>query len=276
MMLVANNINKKINHLQILENISLEINPGEFKSIIGPNGAGKSTLLKILTGESSYQGDIQFHDKPLSAYKAKEISLLRAVLPQYTSVNFPFTVHQMISLGRTVYNEKKKTSDSIVDHILTKIGFKHFSDRNYLTLSGGEKQKVQLARVLAQIWGNDDIPKLIMLDEPTSNLDIAQQHQLMGLVKEICHQNIAVLAIIHDLNLAAQYSDNLVFLKNGSIVDQGPMSSVFTKTNIEATFCHNVKVFQTKVDGPPFVLPLTNHSNLTQSKAINHYEAFIC
>ncbi len=272
MMLTASNISIQLGETPILDRINLSIEAGQFKSIVGPNGAGKSTLLKVLTREyKSFNGDIKFHGKPINAFSIKEISFLRAVLRQQTLVNFPFTVHQIVALGRTVYNEKQETVDSIVKKILREIGFEHFAHRNYLTLSGGEKQKVQLARVLAQIWSNDDSPKLIFLDEPTTSLDMAQQHQLLDLVKNYCNQNIGIIAVIHDLNLAAQYSDEIIFLKNGRVVDQGPVQTVFSQTNIETTFAHDVTVFY-KSNGIPFVIPEASIKNSNYSKAKNYDE----
>jgi len=124
-----------------------------------------------------------------------------------------------------------------------------------LTLSGGEKQRVQLARVLAQAWEETVYPRYILLDEPTSSLDIAQQQSMFSVVKNICSRNIGVLAIVHDLNLAAQFSDHICMMNGGEVIDYGAVQNVFTRDNIERAFCCRVNIYYDPCSKCPFIIP---------------------
>ena len=260
-MLIADNISYSIGNKPILRNINLTLEPGEFKAIVGPNGAGKSTLLKIITGENRfYSGEVHYHGKRLNTFKINEISKVRAVLPQESHVSFPFTVREIVEMGRSVFRDKKSRLSQIVEEVMQNTGITHFGDRNYHSLSGGEKQKVQLTRVMAQIWESSNQSRFIFLDEPTASLDMAQQHQILGLAKELCKKNIGILAVIHDLNLATQYSDNLVFMKTGEVVCQGRINEVMLKENIEKTFDHEVTVTFDEMNKVPFIVPKINQS----------------
>ena len=260
-MLTANNISYSIGKKPILRNIDLTLEPGEFKAIVGPNGAGKSTLLKIITGENrSYKGEVQYHGKILNTFRINEISKVRAVLPQESQVSFPFTVREIVEMGRSTFRDKKSRLDQIVEEVMQNTGITHFRDRSYHSLSGGEKQKVQLTRVMAQIWESSDQSRFIFLDEPTASLDMARQHQILGLAKELCKKNIGILAVIHDLNLATQYADNLVFMKMGEVVCQGRVQEVMHKENIEKTFNHEVTVAFDDANKLPFIIPKINQT----------------
>lgn len=272
-MLIANNISYTIGSKSILRDISFTLEPGEFKAVVGPNGAGKSSLLKIVVGENkSYKGKVQYHGKQLETLGVKEISKLRAVLPQESQVNFPFTVQEIVEMGRTTFREKKSHLDKVVHEAMKGTGIIPFRDRNYHTLSGGEKQKVQLTRVMAQIWDSHDFSKFIFLDEPTANLDMAQQHQILGLARQLCKKNIGIFAVIHDLNLAAQYADNLMFIKKGGLICQGPVKEVMNKQNIEKTFDHEVTMAFDEINEAPYILPKRNQhiNNNTIGKNLNY------
>ena len=251
-MLIANNISYTIGSKTILRDVSFTLEPGEFKAVVGPNGAGKSSLLKIVVGENkSYTGNVYYHGKLLKTLGVKEISKLRAVLPQESQVNFPFTVQEIVEMGRTIFRDTKSHLDKVVDEAMKGTGIMSFRERNYHTLSGGEKQKVQLTRVMAQIWDSNDFSKFIFLDEPTASLDMAQQHQILGLAKQLCEKNVGIFAVIHDLNLAAQYADNLMFVKKGEVICQGPVKEVMNKQNIEKTFDHEVTIAFDEVNEIP-------------------------
>ena len=258
-MLIANNISYTIGNKEILHDVSFSLKPGEFKAVVGPNGAGKSSLLKIVIGENKYyEGKVSYHDKPLKAFGIKEISKVRAVLPQESQVNFPFTVSEIVEMGRSTIMEKKSQLDKVVEEVMQSTGIASLRERNYHTLSGGEKQKVQLTRVMAQIWDCSNLPKFIFLDEPTASLDMAQQHQILGLAKQLCAKNVGIFAVIHDLNLAAQYADNLMFMKKGEVICQGSVKEVMNKQNIEKTFDHEVTMTFDEVNEIPYILPKRN------------------
>jgi len=240
----------------LLNNISLDVLPGAFTAVAGPNGAGKSTLLKILSNETTnYKGTVDINGVSVKKYKAAELSKLRAVLPQSSHLQFPFTVQQIVEMGTQYHQNTAAQNRMIVSEVMELTGIPSWADRNYLTLSGGEQQRVQLARVLAQVWENKPYPRYILLDEPTSNLDIAQQQLIFSLVKLACERNIGVLAIVHDLNQVAQFADKLYFLREGNMIAYGKTKEVFTKKNIETTFCCHVNVYHDPCTDCPYIIP---------------------
>ena len=147
-------------------------------------------------------------------------------------------------------------------------GTHNLRERNYLTLSGGEQQRVQLARVLAQVWEIQGFPRYILLDEPTSSLDIARQQLIFGLVKKACTRNIGVLAIVHDLNQVSQFADQLYLLKDGHIAAKGSPKEIFTKPIIEETFCCKVNVYNDPCTNCPYIVP-ENELNISSSITVN-------
>lgn len=240
----------------ILQDVNLTFHPGEFTAMVGPNGAGKSTLLKALANENvEFQGEVSINGKPIKSYSAKSLSMVRAVLPQSSTVPFAFTVDQIVNLGRHAHRTTKSENKRIVEEVMELTATHEFAHRNYMTLSGGEKQRVQMARVLAQVWDETLYPRYILLDEPTSNMDIAQQQQMFSLAKMACSRNIGVLAIVHDLNQAVQFADKLYFLRNGKVTAFGDAKDVFTKSNIEETFCCRVNVYHDPCNSCPYIIP---------------------
>jgi len=264
----ANNISLRIRDKFILRDVDLTLKPGAFTAVVGPNGAGKSSLLKVLSNEHTpHQGEIVINGESINTYSAKELSKVRAVLPQNTSVQFAFTAEQIVFLGRHAHTSTQNENKDIVDEVMTLTSISELKDRNYLTLSGGEKQRVQLARVLAQVWEETVYPRYILLDEPTSSLDIAQQQNIFSLAKAVCQRNIGVMAIVHDLNMAVQFADQLYFLKDGKIVANGESEKVFTKSNIEETFCCRVNVYRDPCNNCPYIIP--ERETPTQLRATN-------
>jgi iron complex transport system ATP-binding protein len=252
----ASNISFRVRDKIILRDVNLNLEPGAFTAIVGPNGAGKSTLLKVMAHEHThYHGDVTINGKAARNYSPKELSWVRAVLPQTTTVQFTFTAEQIVMLGRHGHKATQRENEAILDEVMALTGIDHFRERNYLTLSGGEKQRVQLARVLAQVWGETVYPRYILLDEPTSSLDIAQQQLIFSLAKQVCERNIGVMAIIHDLNQAVQFADHLYFLRHGNMVASGAAQQVFTKSNIEETFCCRVNVYHDPCNNCPYIIP---------------------
>jgi iron complex transport system ATP-binding protein len=263
----ASNISYRVRDKVILQNIHLNIEPGTFTAIVGPNGAGKSTLLKVMTQEHThYLGEVTINGKAARSFTPRELSWVRAVLPQITTVQFTFSVEQIVMLGRHGHHSTKKENADILEEVMELTGIAAFRERNFLTLSGGEQQRVQLARVLAQVWEETVYPRYILLDEPTSSLDIAQQQLIFSLAKKVCERNIGVMAIIHDLNQAVQFADHLYFLRNGNIVASGDAQQVFTKSNIEETFCCRVNVYHDPCNNCPYIIPERTASHLAINK----------
>ncbi len=240
-MLVAKDLHYCIQKRPIVDQISLEVNPGEILSILGPNGAGKSTLFKILSGEiACKQGLISYNEKGLKEVKAADLAKIRAVLPQHSQVNFPFTAREVISLG--LHQVKASSHSLILEEVMEITQVTPLADKYYNQLSGGEKQRVQLARVLCQIWERKPFPRYLLLDEPTSSLDIAQQHAVLKILKKLTERNIGVVIILHELNLAAQYSDRIALLKDGSIQRWGSVKEIMDEELLERVFEHPVQL----------------------------------
>jgi iron complex transport system ATP-binding protein len=220
-MLKAENISFKVDHKYLLKESSIEFEPGLFHVIMGANGAGKSTLLKLLAGDQKpSSGKIWLDEKELHHYTKKELATKRAVLSQHYNITFPITVNDIVLMGRYPYfsNNPTATDISICKQAMQLMDVYEFAERDYNTLSGGESQKVQMSRVLSQIWevieGDE---KFLFLDEPVSHLDVKYQYQLMRIAKEFCKQHVTVIAILHDINLALSFADRILFMKQGDI-----------------------------------------------------------
>lgn len=247
-MLSAENIQYEIKKKPILQGVSFDVKPGEFIAIIGPNGAGKSTLLKILCGElHRYTGKVLLNGQELASIKPKQLALHRAVLSQEIALTLPFKVSEVVMMGRYPHFDTNPVAEdhTIVDECLELTGMKAFKDRNYLTLSGGEKQRVHLSRVLAQLGGtqsSEDSSKLLFLDEPVNGLDLKYQQLGMKIAREWKGANNAVVAVLHDLNLAAHFADRILLLNRGNQVILDTPEKVLTKENIKNVYDVEVSV----------------------------------
>ncbi|WP_020596644.1 heme ABC transporter ATP-binding protein [Spirosoma panaciterrae] len=252
-MLEVRNLSYQIRGRKLLNEVSFCAKPGELLAVVGANGAGKSTLLKLCTGElKSTTGAISLHGRGIETYSEKELASFRAVLPQQNSVIFPFLVSELVLMGRYPHFDFHPSEhDYLVAGLaLKKVGMWEFASRVFTTLSGGEQQRVQLARVLAQIW--DTSAGLLFLDEPTTGLDLLHQHQLLEIAREFTQKGFCVVAILHDLNLAAQYADQIVMLRSGRIEAIGSPHEVITVGNIQRVF--NLSVWL--VNHPELACPM--------------------
>src|SRR5690554_2024626 len=242
-MLIAKNIHFCIRQKPIVDQAEVSLQAGEFLAVLGPNGAGKSTLLKILSGEiSCNKGDIGYNGISIQDYSSKALAGVRAVMPQHSTLSFPYKAMEVVELGLGC--QTVSSPDELLREVMVETQTWELRDRQYGKLSGGEKQRVQLARVLIQIWEIKPYPRYLLLDEPTSSMDIAQQHHVLQIVSRLKKRNIGILAIVHDLNLAAAYADSVVLLKEGMICYQGVTASVMTSNNLETAFDHPVKVIK--------------------------------
>lgn len=237
----------------LLDGVSLTLARGRVAVIVGPNGAGKSTLLKVLAGEVKPDaGLVRLDGDPLPGLPPRQLARRRAVLPQHTEVAFSFRVEEVVALGMAPSPQR----EARVARLLEKVDLPGFAGRLYDQLSGGERQRVQLARVLAQLDRMPgERPGFLMLDEPTASLDL--RHQL--LVLEVARAHAAtgggVLAILHDLNLAAMCADELVVMQAGRILAAGPPAEVMTSALLLEAF--GVRAEVNAVPAGPFVLPQT-------------------
>ncbi len=262
-MIKAENITVEIHEKKLLDAASLELRCGEILAVVGANGAGKSTLRKVLCGDLlPTSGKVSMNGKLLAEWTLSERAEVRAILPQDSTLNFPFTVLEVVLLGRAPHIKGAESANDycIAGDALKAVKSTHLTERLYTTLSGGERQRVQLARVLAQIWEKTDKPRYLILDEPTSNLDLAHQHQTLQIAEKFARENAGVLVILHDLNLAAQYSDKILMLKNGKITAYGTPEKVLNETAIAETFDVEVSV----IPHPHFDCPLIVWKNGTR------------
>ena len=220
-MIEAKSISYQVSDTYLVKSLSAKFHAGEMMAIMGANGAGKSTLLKLLTGAlKPSSGNVICKGKDLSVYTSEELAKERAVLSQSYQLNFPITVADIIMMGRYPYFSASPTlhDQAITDSAVYTLGIKHLLDRDYNTLSGGEAQKVQMARVLAQVWQNKgDQPKALYLDEPVSSLDMKYQHEILGIAKRFAEAGNAVIIVLHDVNLALQYADRICFMINAEL-----------------------------------------------------------
>lgn len=226
------NINVTLEKNNILKDINIEVDNKEVVGIIGPNGSGKSTLLKcIYRVLKPSDGVIKIDNINMNSISVKESSKKLSVLSQHNDYNFDFTVKEIVLMGRAPYKKfmerDNKEDYDILNDALKKVDMIEFKDRSFKSLSGGEQQRVILARALVQQ------PKCLILDEPTNHLDIKYQLQLMRIVKGL---NVEVIAAIHDLNIAAMYCDKIYVLKNGEIIKFGKTKEVLTKKLIKDVY----------------------------------------
>ncbi|XZF16204.1 heme ABC transporter ATP-binding protein [Chitinophagaceae bacterium MMS25-I14] len=236
-MLTVQNVTVNAGKMPLLQNISAVFVPGKFNLIIGPNGSGKSTLIKVLSGSLKPQeGTVLYNDRPAERIPVAQLATMRAVLSQHTELPFPFKVHEVIMMGRAPHFTGRPAAK---DHMACKAAM-HFAGvtslihRDYNTLSGGEQQRVQFARVLAQIWyPTKEACRYLLLDEPLTFLDIYYQFRFMESIRQLLLQeNIVVAGVIHDLNLAAKFADQLVLLYAGNVLASGTPEEVLTTEHI--------------------------------------------
>jgi iron complex transport system ATP-binding protein len=240
-MMRAENVSVRRGGKKLLDNVSLEVKPGEIVALIGANGAGKSTLVRVMSGEMKPdEGRVLVDDKPLKEWPSDALARRRSVLPQARSVDFPISALAMIELGRSPYfdTELRREDHHAIAASVSRADIETLLDRDYTTLSGGEQQRVQLARVLAQIWrgARSDEPRYLLLDEPTSALDLAHQHAMLDTLHALRDDGIGVLAILHDLGLAAAFAERVVALKNGRVIAEGPCERVLCGEVIAETY----------------------------------------
>ncbi len=241
----------KYNHNEILTDLNLDIEKGQFVGVIGPNGAGKTTLLKLLEKLlKPHRGLITFGNKDLKKFSHNEIARNIGYIPQYHGSNFPLTVFNTILMGRKPYfsSAPKKDDLKVVSEIIKQMGLSDLSLRNIHEMSGGQRQKVFFGRVLAQN------PEVLLLDEPTANLDLKHQLEILALLADISgKESKTVIMAIHDMNLALKFCDHFIMLHNHKIFARGGME-IMTADNIEHVFDVKVSVHRGK-NNSKFIIP---------------------
>ncbi len=259
----------------ILDKVSVSFAPGTFTAVLGPNGAGKSTLLRVLSGSlTPDEGTVTLNGRPLSGYQRAELARRRAVLAQESLLQFDFSVEEVVILGRIPHlsgweSERDRRACARAIAVTELRALRH---RRYLSLSGGEKQRVQLARVLAQIdpaEAEHPGDRWLLLDEPTAALDLRHQHSMVALVRSLARSHgFGVIVIVHDLNLAMQYADNVVLLDQGRLAASGPTPETLTVARISDVFGVTTEIHCPRSNACPFIQTLpSNHAKneLTES-----------
>jgi iron complex transport system ATP-binding protein len=258
-MIETQNVSVDVANRRILHGISFSARPGTLTAIIGPNGSGKSTLLKALCRDHAFGGSIRLNGHDIAHLNPVQAASLRAVLPQASTLPFPFTVREVVSLGLTAGRPgvASHALHRLPDDALARVDLAGFGGRFYGELSGGEQQRVQLARVLLQVWVPvlDGVPRYLFLDEPVSSLDIKHQLLIMDVARHFAREGGGVVAILHDLNLAAIYADQIIALREGRLHGCGTPQDILTNEMIAEVFDCPMRVGMVPAPHIPFVLP---------------------
>jgi len=261
MTLRARDLRYTVPRRQLLEDVSLTVEPGQVHALLGPNGAGKSTLLRLLAGElEPDRGALELNGRPLHDWSARDRARQRAVLPQSHGLAFGFTAGQVVALGRLPCSQRRPDAEAALVHdALALAGVAPLHDRLYTTLSGGERARVQLARVMAQVWEPLDgalagTPRFLLLDEPTASLDLAHQHDCLRAVRTLADRGLGVLLILHDPNLALRYADAVTLLRDGRALASGPPAQTLTAETLERIYRVPVRLVRAEGEDLPIVV----------------------
>ena len=254
-MIDARDIRVRRGARELLAGVSLTATAGEVVGLIGPNGAGKSTLLRVLSGELiPNSGTVLLQDTPLARWRPEHLARARAVLPQASTLSFPFQVHEVVALG-VPGGAAASEIDRRVAEALDTVGLTELAERQFTVLSGGERQRVHFARVLAQLAdATPERPAVCLLDEPVAALDPRHQHEVLRCARALADRGIAVIVVLHDLTLAARYTDRLVLLDGGAVAACGSAASVLRSPVLEQAYGVAMTIL-TDDDGTLIVLP---------------------
>jgi ABC-type hemin transport system ATPase subunit len=283
MMLEVNKLSVELGGRPILRNLALQAGPGALCVLMGANGEGKTTLLRTLAGEyPHYTGDISIAGRNLRQISIRDQAAQRAVLSQQLSLQLPFSVEEVVTMGRFVHAGGSTASDKeLVQYAMKQLQVFDLKERNYLTLSGGQKQRVQMARVLAQLLEVPDIhgkdyagKKMLLLDEPVTGMDILHQQLALQLATQLVKQGVLVVAVLHDFQLAAAYADRVWMLKNGAVYAEGTPRQVFTPDHIAACFGIAVQVLEHPDCDYPLVVTTGGQQPIQLSTAATALKSF--
>lgn len=250
--LTLNNVSLGLDGRGIITNVSLDVFPGEILALVGPNGAGKSTLLSLMAGDlSPAEGSATLQGKEVSNYRPDEAARLRSVLMQSNTVSFPFTVWEIVEMGRAPWARTAKISEDAdaINEALERADVVHLADRRFNQLSGGERARVSLARVLSQRT------PVVLLDEPTAALDLKHQEDVMATILSLADAGFAVVVVVHDLSVAAAYAHRVAVLVDGSLDAVGSPEDVITADRVSRVYGVAVDIENVGKPPRPIIVP---------------------
>ncbi|EKS41832.1 heme ABC transporter ATP-binding protein [Afipia broomeae] len=243
----------KVRQATLLDRVSARVHGGETVAIVGPNGAGKSTLLRLLSGDLRCTGGgVRLKGRDLASFSSRDLANNRVMLSQHVNVSFPFTVEEIVAMGAG--DRPRSIAAPLVDAAIAELDLTPFRHRELPTLSGGEQQRAHFARVLVQLACGEaeQGPGVLLLDEPTSSLDLRHQINLVETAKRRARTGTAVVAVLHDLNLAVRFADRIIVLRKGTVAADGSPAETITNEMIRDVF--DVETSIGSEDGQPYVL----------------------
>ncbi len=250
--LIADDVHVELGGRGVLHGVSLTARPGQLVALVGPNGCGKSTFLSILAGiRAPSSGRIHLNERQLGDFLARELARHRALVTQSNRIDTPFTVREVVELGRYPWLRSPEAARSaeIIAEAISACGIEDLVDRPFPQLSGGQQARVSLARALAQ-----DTP-VLLLDEPTAALDIGHTEQVLKILRGRADAGTTILLVVHDLSLAAAYADRIALMKDGRLLADGPVAEVMTEELLTRTYDHPVCLVRHPVTGELIVTP---------------------
>ena len=259
-MIAAEDVTVTRSGRKLLDQVDLTLRPGHFTVVIGPNGAGKSTLMKVLSGEIRPDiGRVSYYGTGIDLCQPAELAKRRAVLPQASQLAFPFTALEIVRMGAVAQGAINPAEEA--RRALARVGLRSFENRSYTSLSGGEQQRVQFARALAQVPQPvaDGVPRALFLDEPTASLDLGHQISVLEIARDFAAAGGMVFAILHDLNLAAEFADHLLVLDQGRVVAEGACRDTVSDQIISSVYGIAGAVGRLPAGSIPYVLPQSRH-----------------
>ncbi|MEL7132938.1 MAG: heme ABC transporter ATP-binding protein [Pseudomonadota bacterium] len=240
---------------QVLNDVAMRAESGHLTAIVGPNGSGKSTLVKAICGDLPYDGTVTLNGLDIARTKPWTLAAMRGVLPQVSTLAFPFHAIEVVRIGLSAGIGAVQAGRA--EAALARVGLAGYANRYYQELSGGEQQRVHLARVLAQVWEprTETGPRWLILDEPVSSLDIAHQLQVMEIARDFARAGGGVLAVMHDLNLTALFADCMILMAGGAIEAVGAPDEVMTDALLSDAYGCPLRVSTPPRQAAPYILP---------------------
>ncbi|TYC77990.1 heme ABC transporter ATP-binding protein [Stappia sp. BW2] len=259
--LVVEQVSVSAGKTRIVQDLSFHARAGEVLAIIGPSGSGKTTLMKAMTGDMPYSGKIALAGLEVRGLSPEVLAARRGVLPQASQISFPLNVAEVVGLGVTGVRRDRSFRARRIAEALAKVGLTGFEGRSYQDLSGGEQQRVQLARVLCQVWEplpQEGLPHWLFLDEPVSSLDIKHQVQIMQLAADYAKRGGGVVAVMHDLNLTAAFADHVLVMQGGRRLAFGARDEVMQAGLLSKAYDFPLEILTRPGGGRPVIVPKDN------------------